>query len=308
VPNRNSQYLNVFDLRARRCVARIPVCSHPDVTATTADGRFLYQAGSYLVAIDLRTLEVVRIYSNNAIRDGYAVNMFPSGERMFYYNLDGSIAVLRHADDPYRLEVEHLIVVNEAPPGQEAAIGGKGHFIDGGNRYVNANWHTNSVFAIDLNDYTVHTLIPSGFSKPDDLVMAPDGHKGYAASHAPGPDGHSDAVHVFDIVDRKVVKAIKVGRQPAGLTMSPDETVVYVTNVPDGSVSAIEVATDAVLFTISAAAAFREAGIVGPPLNIEGVSVSADGSTLYAYAVEYGALVMIEDLGGRNRPLVIPGG
>ena len=305
VPNRTQTHLNIFDLATKTKAKALEVCGHPDVTATTIDGRYLYQAGTYLVAIDLTTLEVVKTYAGKGIGDGYAVNVFPDGKRMFYYNMDGSIAVLRNADDPFKLEAEHVIVVHPAEP-PESANGGKGQFIAGDRRYINANWHKNQVFEIDLTDYSVRVLVPEGFSKPDDLVMAPDERKGYTASHSPGPEGGQDGVDVFDIVEGRVLRRIKVGRQPAGLTMSPDESIVYATNVPDGSVSAIDVATDSLLYTASAAEAYHAAGIRDERLDIEGVTVSQDGKTLYAYAVNFGALVIIEDLGSENRATVIP--
>jgi YVTN family beta-propeller protein len=307
VPNRTADYLNVFDPGAGIVVKRIQVGRRPDVTATTIDGRYLYVAGEYLAVVDLETLEVIRTLTGQGIEEHYGLNVFPDGRRMFLYNYDGSIAILDHVDDPRRLTVEEVLRVNE-PAEPEAAVGGKGHFTGDGAHYINANWHTNSVFSIDLaKRYTVTTLVPSGFDKPDDLVMTADHRKGYAASF--GTDEHPGSfVHVFDAAEGRVVKAIRVGRRPAGLTMSPDNRTVYVTNVQDGSVSGIDTASDDVLYTVSAAASYRAAGIPGDWLDIEGVSVSADGRTLYAYAVNYGALVVIRDLGGTNEARLIPEG
>jgi YVTN family beta-propeller protein len=294
VPNRTADYLNVFDLAAGRGVKRIQVAGRPDVTATTIDGRFLYVAGEHLTAIDLQTLTIMGTFSGNGINAHYALNLFPAGRRMFLFNYDGSIAILRHADDPRRLAVEKVLVVNQ-PAEPDAAIGGKGHFSADGRRYINANWHTDSVFGVDLEQgYRVTTLVPTGFSRPDDLVMAADGRKGYAASYGRAPD--LSAVHVFDLETGCVIKTLRVGRNPAGLTMSPDGRYVYVTNVADGSVSAIDTQGDEVLFTASAAHEYRAAGITGDYLDIEGVTVSADGRTLYAYAVNYGALIVFEGL------------
>ena len=305
-PNRTADYLNVFDLATRRCVKRITVGGRPDVTATTADARYLYVAGEVLAIVDLETLAVIRTLSGGGINAHYAANLFPDGRRMFLYNYDGSIVVLRDAHDPHRVAVEKVLVIN--PPAlPDASVGGKGHFTADGRRYINTNWHTNSVFALELDrDYAITTLVPSGFDKPDDLVMSIDERKGYTASHGSGeqPQG---AVHVFDPVAGRITRAIHTGRRPAGLTMSPDGSIVYATNVPDGSITAIDVATDRVLYTATAAPLYRAAGITGDHLDIEGVTVSADGKTLYAYSVNYGALVIFDDLGGLNRPQFIAG-
>ena len=176
-----------------------------------------------------------------------------------------------------------------------------------GRRYLNANWHTHTVFTLDLlNEYALTTLVRAGLDKPDDLVVSADERKGYVASHS-GRPGYPGAVHVFDTTSGEIIREIAVGRHPAGLTMSPDSRIVYVTNVPDGSFSAIDTETDMVLYTASAAPCYRQAGITGDHLDIEGVTVSADGRTLYAYAVNYGALVIFDDLDGANRPALIMG-
>jgi DNA-binding beta-propeller fold protein YncE len=307
VPNRQADYVNIFDLRQRKLAKRVQVSQRPDVTATTPDGRYLYVSGEYLAVIDLETLGVVRMLSGDAIHAHYALNCFPDGQRMFLFNYDGSIVVLKDIFDPLRVEVEKYFVVNQ-PALPDAAVGGKGHFTADGLSYINPNWHSNTIFSLDLaHDYALATLVSSGLDKPDDLVMTRDERKGYTASHGSTSETRG-AVHVFDPATGKVLRSILVGRKPAGLTMSPDSQVVYVTNVPDGSITAINTIGDEVLFMASAAVWYRAAGITGDHLDIEGVSVSADGKTLYAYAVNYGALVIFDDLGGENRPTLLLGG
>jgi DNA-binding beta-propeller fold protein YncE len=306
VPNRLADYVNVFDLSTARFVKQIRVSGRPDVTATPLDGRYVYMAGEYLSIIDLETLTVMRTLTGEGIHAHYALNLFPDGRRMFLFNYDGSIAVLNHADEPLRACVEKAMIVNQ-PALPDASVGGKGHFTADGQHYINANWHTNSVFLINLSDdYSITTIVPSGFDKPDDLVMTADERKGYTASHGSTSQAQG-AVHVFDPIAGCITKTILVGRKPAGLAMSPDSRILYATNVPDGSISAIGTLTDEVLFTASAADCYRQAGISGDHLDIEGVTVSADGKTLYAYSVNYGALVIFEDLGNTNQPRLIMG-
>jgi DNA-binding beta-propeller fold protein YncE len=249
--------------------------------------------------VDLETLEVCRIVTHETIQVHYAVNLFPDGERMFLYNYDGSIVVLENAADPQKVRVETALRINQ-PALPDASVGGKGYFTADGLRYINPNWHANNIFALDLANQYAHSVVVTGaFDKPDDLVMTPGERKGYTASHGAG--GARGALHAFDLETGQITKAIQVGRKPAGLSMSPDSRIVYVTNVPDGSISAVDTLTDEVCFTASAAELYRKAGITGDHLDIEGVTVSADGKTLYAYAVNYGALVVFEDLGGENR-------
>jgi YVTN family beta-propeller protein len=299
VPNRNADYVNVFDVTSGAVVKRIQVSRRPDVTATNADGRYLYVTGQVLAVVDISTLEVVRTLSGDGIAEHYAANVFPDGHRMFVFNYDGSLAVVEYADDPARLAVRKALRIN--PPAQpDAAVGGKGHFTMDGRHYINANWHTHSVFELDLQTYAVKTVVSSGLSKPDDLVMTADERKGYTASFGTLEQA-GNAVDVFDVVEGGVLHSVQVGRHPAGLTMSPDKRFVYVTNVQDGSITAIDTERDEVTFTINAAKAYRAAGITGDWLDIEGITTSADGNTIYAYAVNYGDLVIVEDVGGANR-------
>jgi DNA-binding beta-propeller fold protein YncE len=167
-------YVNVFDLGTIQFVKQIRVSARPDVTATTLDGRYLYVAGEFLSIIDLETLNVIRKLTGEGIHAHYALNLFPDGQRMFLFNYDGSIVVLKNTHDPLQVSVEKSMVVNQ-PALPDAAVGGKGHFTADGQRYINANWHKNAIFSIDLaNDYAIATLVSSGFDKPDDLVITAD--------------------------------------------------------------------------------------------------------------------------------------
>jgi DNA-binding beta-propeller fold protein YncE len=175
-------------------------------------------AGEFLSIIDLETLNVMRKLTGEGIHAHYALNLFPDGQRMFLFNYDGSIVLLNNVYDPHRVSVKKSMVVNQ-PVLPDAAVGGKGHFTADGQRYINANWHKNAIFSIDLaNDYAIATLVPSGFDKPDDLVVTADERKGYSASHASDPSSQG-AVHVFDLVTGCITKTILVGRKPAGLAM-----------------------------------------------------------------------------------------
>jgi YVTN family beta-propeller protein len=312
VTNGRADYMNVFDLAARRCIARLRVGRQPDVTATTADGRYLYVASAeHLAIVDIDSLEIIRTLVGNGIGHNYALNLFPDGERMFLFQAGGSIVVLAEAHDPRRVRAERVIRVN--PPAlPDSAVGGKGHFTADGRYYINANWHTDAIFALDLaHNFALIPLVSTIVSRPDDLVMTANDRYAYIASH--GRSGFTGAVHVMELeragdsISGHIVDTITVGRNPAGATMSPDSRTVYVTNVPEGSVSAIDTATNTVAFTVSAAACYVEADITDNHKDIEGVTVSADGRTLYAYSVRYGGLVIIDDLGGKNRPSYIAG-
>src|SRR3972149_5432556 len=105
VPNRQADYVNIFDLSDVKYVGKIQVGRRPDVTATTIDGRYLYVTGEYLAIIDLETLTLIRTLAGEGIQAHYALNLFPDGQRMFLFNYDGSIVVLNHANDPQRLGI-----------------------------------------------------------------------------------------------------------------------------------------------------------------------------------------------------------
>lgn len=121
-------------------------------------------------------------------------------------------------------------------------------------------------------DATVGTPIAVG-NLPYGVATSPDG------SHVYVTNSGSNSVSVIDTATNSVVATVSVGTYPYGVAISPDGKYVYVANAcgagascsgsPQGTVSVIDAATDAVTATIT----------VGQ--DPVGVAVSPDGGRVY---------------------------
>jgi YVTN family beta-propeller protein len=119
---------------------------------------------------------------------------------------------------------------------------------------------------------STNVTIP-GSSNLFGVAVSPDGSKAYALD-----DTNPGAVWVVDVATDTVNPTpITVGNSPHGLAFSPDGTTAYVTNFQDGTVSVIDVATDAVSSTIT-----LPVPAMSTPSFPWGVAVSPDGSKVYA--------------------------
>ena len=99
-------------------------------------------------------------------------------------------------------------------------------------------------------------------------AMRPDGRRLYVSA--------SGSVAVIDPDEFRVVAAIKVGGQPQGLVVHPDNKVLYVANAQDGTVSLVDTAV-----------AFQTATIPvgGLPQHL---ALAPDGSRLYVSGMRLG--------------------
>ncbi|ANZ37122.1 hypothetical protein BBK82_14670 [Lentzea guizhouensis] len=99
-------------------------------------------------------------------------------------------------------------------------------------------------------------------------AMRPDGGRLYVSA--------SGSVAVIDPQEFRVVAAIKVGGQPQGLVVHPDNKVLYVANAQDGTISLVDTAV-----------AFQTSTIYvgGLPQH---VALSPDGSRLYVSGMRLG--------------------
>ncbi len=104
------------------------------------------------------------------------------------------------------------------------------------------------------------------FSSPMSVGVAQSASS--EATYAYITNGGSNTVSVIDTATNTVIATVNVGDRPQGVAVSPDGTVVYVTNY-GGTVSVIDTATNTVTSTVS----------VGT--NPNGIAVTADGEKVY---------------------------
>ena len=289
-----------YDIRTMDFVKEIPVGEEPDCHSTSLDNRFLYMAcADGLWIISQESLEVVKVLDTGHV---YATNVMPDGETMLLHDAFGGILVLKDIQDMERIHVhKRLDVLGKNIPRE--TLGGKGHFVGDGRQYICAAWQDNSLFAIDILDYSFERFMgpDPDLAMGDDLVVSRDKTRAYAACYHP-----RSYVAVVDIAARQVVKKIPTGSGSCGLTMTNDERYVICSNDQDDSISVIDTMTDEVVATPCARPGFEKLGIKG---YIQGISIGRNDE-VYIYGCSgNGALVRFEDITGAGRWTISwPGG
>lgn len=94
-------------------------------------------------------------------------------------------------------------------------------------------------FSIDALDKPVNMPIDAAITASGKLIVL---HAG------------SDDLSVIDIATRKLLAHIEVGTNPRGVALSPDESLAWVSNALEGTVTLIDTSTNAVIATIEATA------------------------------------------------------
>ncbi len=120
-----------------------------------------------------------------------------------------------------------------------------------------------------IGDIASFTAVNNGGSPVIANITATPHSAGYAYIANWGDGISPGTVSVINTLTNTLVTTITVGRSPYGVTLSPDESKVYVTNQASNTVSVISTATNTVVATI---------GVGTNPYN---VIVSHDGTRVY---------------------------
>src|SRR5262245_5936264 len=177
---------------------------------------------------------------------------------------------------------------------------------------------------VDADTYKVRRVIHAG-NDPEQLDISADGKRLYVANE------DAAQVSVVDLESGSVVTAVKMGEEPEGVTISPDGRVVYVTSEDEGAVYAIDTTTNKVLKKVPVGHRPRSIGFLPdnsrayvslendgaiavidgqqhkflrliklegqgntPKSRPMGITVSADGSTVYVTTGSFGSLFFVD--------------
>jgi YVTN family beta-propeller protein len=187
--------------------------------------------------------------------------------------------------------------------------------------YVTLN-RNNTLAVVNLTTMAVETQIPVGIA-PYTVKLV--GNKAYVtnwggrkpiAGDATGPSSGSKAVvdpetgiassgtvSVVDITSRQVTAEIETGLHPAGMVLSPDESLLYVANANSDFVSVIDTKTDEVVQELSTKP--MEILPLGSAPNA--LTISPDGKTLYVANGGNNALAVIDLASGQVNGLIPTG-
>lgn len=122
-------------------------------------------------------------------------------------------------------------------------LGGKGYdwaFAEDRNRLFVSVPETNSVVAIDTQNWSVLTRVPTP-PRPTRLAVQPDGEFVWVACDGPGGSEAARAVCI-DVEAPRVVATAGVGTGPHDLAFSDDSRYLIVSNDRGGTVTVVEVA------------------------------------------------------------------
>lgn len=231
----------------------------------------------------------------------------PDSQSLYASASDGKVVKLARSGDKWTVGARIAVAEGKQAP-QPAGLAVSP---DGATLYA-ALGMRNAVAVVDLRSLAVTSTIPVG-ACPYHLALSPDGHTLLVANRGGRPtrpdsrgsaltagtaiavDRRTDAarrgtVTVIDTAKATVLQHLDVGRQPAGMAISPDGGTAWVTNSDSDDLSVIDLARRRVVRTLS----LRPADDPGFGQMPTGVALSDDGRRLYVTCGGANALAVVD--------------
>jgi len=231
VVNNQSNNVSTIDLSTNMVIATIPVGALPYGVAISPDGNTVYvtnQSGNSISVISTATNTVSATINGLSGPKGIAIT--PDGNFAYVANFTGNnVRVI----DTHTNTLGASVPVGSGPIG--VAITPSGSFV-----YVTDSGGP-SINVIDTTNNMVVDTFPVG-SNPSALAITPNGKFLYEAN--------SSSVGVFETINNSFIEGISLP-SPAGLAITSDGTLVYVTNNVDNSISIIDTLTNMEIGTIT---------------------------------------------------------
>ncbi len=238
VVNRDSNDVAVINTRTQKIVGRFPVGKSPHMAVIPPDGDFIYTTGQEDDTLTVTRLTDFRTVASLPVGKGPEhLDVTPDGEFVYVANFDGgtvSVVSTKNLRETKRLSgFRHPHNITFSKMGDKAYV---------------ANLSLNRVHVVDTLEQTVtHSFNAASPIRLASLggevigrgivnvTITPNGQFGYAA--------HGDAgeVVVIDLVESRVVKYIKTGREPWRAFGTSDGRRMLVPNLGDRTVSVIDV-------------------------------------------------------------------
>jgi YVTN family beta-propeller protein len=224
VSNRREDTVSVIELRSRKELARIPAPGEPHGLALSADGAMLFSTGwKEINVIDIRTRQLVA-----SIPVGQAPHMLhrsPDKMRLYTGNMhDGTISVI---------DISRRVVIATIPVGrmpEDLAISPDGREILVGNQ------DDDSVTVIDAATHAVTATVKlPKRGAPIRLRYSPDGKTVFIASRRDGA-----GVLRMDSATRTITGHLPMDGFCCGMNFTPDHRVLYITDLPGGTISQVD--------------------------------------------------------------------
>lgn len=206
----------------------ISVGRHPAHVVVDREGTraFVTVAGDDSVSVvDLASRTLLQTIKTGQYPHGLRIS--PDGREIYVANVESdSVSVI----DTAKLVEVARIDVGKAP----VQVG----FTPDGNRVFVSLRDADQVAVLDTRTREVLARIDVG-SNPIHVYATPDGGHVYVANQGTEREP-SDAVSVIEVATGRVVDTIRTGLGAHGVTVSDDGSTVFVTNIVEGTVSAID--------------------------------------------------------------------
>jgi len=275
VPNTMSNSVSVIDPATARVVATFSVGSQPQHVTPSWDLRTLWvdnDRGNSLTPIDPAT---GKVGAPVPVTDPYNLYFTPDGTRA---------VVMAEANRKMDFRDPHtMALINDLA----VPCSGLNHmdFSADGRQALASCEFDGKLLVLDMTPGAekVQKVVTVG-GKPQDVKLSPDASVYYVA------DLTKNGVHVVDATTFAEIGFLKTGKGAHGLYPSRDDSVLYVSNRDEGSVSVIDFATRRVLTKW-----VFDGGHGSPDMG----GVSADGSVLWLTGRENGEVYAISTATGQ---------
>ena len=138
----------------------------------------------------------------------------------------------------FKVEGTTLTLLKKVPAGaaREVCISTDGRLA------YSSNDKDNNVTVVDLESLqATATIALPGLERPDGCATSPDSKKLYVAA------SESETVAIISTQTNKVIKQVKVGKEPRRVVFSPDKTLIYVSSEVSDEITILNAATDTVI-------------------------------------------------------------
>lgn len=209
----------------------------------TPDSKYAYataQVTGIIYKINAGTFEVEKQITTKKGSEPHGLRISPDGKTAYIAILKGkSLGMIDLSDDEF----------------SEISLGGSAVQVGvtSDSKFVVVSLFDTKQLAIyDIKAKTVTNInLPDEAKGPIQMFGTPDSNFMYLAdqgNYFGQPNG--DTVYKVDLIEKKIVKAIKAGTAPHGVVVDPSGKRVYVTNLVSNDVSIIDTTTDEVTATI----------------------------------------------------------
>jgi serine/threonine-protein kinase len=220
--------VGVLDTSTGTFIARVPTGVRPFALDVSPDGRKVYvpnhDSGS-LTVIDTATNTVTNTIL--LAPNPHWVDFSPDGTRLYAANHESNVI---STIDPSNDVVLGTVAVGKSP---HSIIRHTSKPL-----VFNANYDDSTVSVTDVNTGRVVATVPTA-SHPQDITLSADGKHAYIATV------DANMIQVLDTTRYQIVGEVPTGRGPTSIAVTPDGRQGYATNLLDGSVTVINLASTA---------------------------------------------------------------